>query len=63
MIEGTIAGLSAARSLGYSAADCELRLAAARAQLEALRRGPKREKVRSGIDELMQLGREAGIVA
>ncbi|MEW5865901.1 MAG: NAD(P)/FAD-dependent oxidoreductase [Bacillota bacterium] len=63
MIEGTIAGLSAAWSLGYSAADCELRLAAARAQLEALRRGPKREKVRSGIDELMQLGREAGIVA
>ncbi|MGE5587156.1 MAG: NAD(P)/FAD-dependent oxidoreductase [Clostridia bacterium] len=63
MIEGTIAGLAAARSLGYSAPDVEERLATARAELAALRAGPKGEKVRQGIDRLMRLGKEVGVVA
>ncbi len=62
MIEGTIAGCSAAQSLGYATADVEARLARARAELEALRRGPKGEKARRGIDGLMRLAGEAGVV-
>jgi len=63
MIEGTIAGLAAARSLGHSRPDLEERLATARAELAALRSGPKGEKVRRGIDRLMRLRREVGFVA
>jgi sarcosine oxidase subunit alpha len=63
MIEGTIAGIAAARSLGHSTRDSEEMLATARAQLDALRAGPKGEKVRKGIDRLMRLGREVGVVA
>ncbi len=63
MLEGTIAGLAAARSLGHSTPDFDERLAAARADLAALRGGPKGEKVRRGLDRLMRLGREVGVVA
>ncbi|MDI7245990.1 MAG: FAD-dependent oxidoreductase [Bacillota bacterium] len=63
MIEGTIAGLSAAQSLGHEAPDFEERLATARAELAALRSGPKGQKVRLGIERLMRLGREVGVVA
>lgn len=63
MVQGSIAGLSAARSLGYSPEDWQARLWAARAELEALRRGPKGEKVRRGLARLAQLGMEAGLLA
>jgi len=63
MIEGTLAGLAAARSLGYTRPDVDERLAAARAELAALRAGPKGEKVRRGIERLMRLGKEVGVFA
>ncbi len=59
MIEGVVAGLSAARSLGYETDGFEERLRLAKNELEALRQGPTGQKVRQGIRRLMAL-REGG---
>jgi len=55
MIEGTIAGLSAAESLGYKTDDFEERLSRAKAELRIFRQGPTGQKVRQGIAKLMTL--------
>ena len=54
MIEGTIAGLSAARSLGHVSGDFQQRLGNARVELDVLRQGPTGAKVRQGISKLME---------
>jgi sarcosine oxidase, subunit alpha len=56
MVEGRIAGLSAARKLGYGTADYEANIAAARMELAGLRRGPVSVKVRSGLSKLTAAG-------
>lgn len=55
MIEGTIAGLSAAKSLGYQTDDFEEMLSRAKAELRTFRQGPTGRKVRQGIAKLMAL--------
>ena len=59
MIEGSIAGLSAAKSLGYTTDDSEEKLNRAKIELNALRQGPTGAKVRQGISKLMTLGQGA----
>jgi len=54
MIEGRIAGLCAAASLGYRPPDYEERLEGFWAQLERLRRGPVTEKIRQGLPKAMK---------
>jgi sarcosine oxidase subunit alpha len=49
MVEGQIAGLSAALSLGHGGEAVLEELARAKAQLIALRRGPVGEKIRAGL--------------
>ena len=49
MVEGELAGLCAAKSLGFATQTLEGELADAREQLEALRSGPVGEKIRSGL--------------
>ncbi len=56
MVEGTIAGLSAAANLGYGLADYPDKLAAARLELENLRSGPVGQKIRSGLEKLASAG-------
>lgn len=51
MMEGALAGLHAAYSLGYGQQDYEARRAAIREQLEALRSGPVGEKIRRGLSK------------
>lgn len=55
MIEGEIAGLAAAKSLGYETCDFEERLNRAKAQLEGMRQGPTGLKVRQGLAKLMAI--------
>jgi sarcosine oxidase, subunit alpha len=52
MVEGRIAGLTAARKLGYGTVDYEAKVAAARLELASLRRGPVSGKIRSGLSKL-----------
>ncbi len=56
MVEGSIAGLTAARNLGYGKDSYEDQLAAARRELDSLRRGPVGEKIRSGLKKLSSFG-------
>ncbi len=56
MIEGTVAGLSAAKSLGYVTDNSEEKLNRAKAELEALRQGPTGAKVRQGVAKIMTFG-------
>ncbi|NLS45166.1 MAG: FAD-dependent oxidoreductase [Firmicutes bacterium] len=58
MIEGEIAGLCAAKSLGYEIDDFEDRINRAKTELRVLRQGPTGEKIRQGIASLMQLREE-----
>lgn len=53
MVEGTLAGLYAAKSLGYSAADFAERVAKAERALHDLRKGPVGEKIRRGLSRLL----------
>ncbi len=55
MVEGRIAGLAAARSLGHDR-DVEEKLGEARRELAALRAGPTGEKIRRGLESLRQGG-------
>ncbi len=59
MVEGTIAGLTAAYNLGYGRENYTELVEAARLELDALRRGPAGEKVRSGLEKLYLSGKEA----
>ncbi len=52
MVEGSIAGLTAAFNLGYGRESYAELLAAAKRELEDLRRGPVGEKIRSGLESL-----------
>jgi sarcosine oxidase subunit alpha len=49
MVEGQVAGLSAALSLGLGGEKAQEQLAEAKAQLAALRAGPVGEKIRAGL--------------
>lgn len=49
MVEGRLAGLAAARSLGYARADADRWLEDAQRQLQSLRSGPAGEKIRKGL--------------
>ncbi|NLC77556.1 MAG: FAD-dependent oxidoreductase [Clostridia bacterium] len=52
MVEGRLAGLAAARSLGYGGPEAEAYLEDALRQLHALRSGPAGEKIRRGLEKL-----------
>jgi len=52
MVEGSIAGLTAALNLGYGKESYQENLAAARRELAGLRSGPAGEKIRSGLARL-----------
>ena len=56
MVEGTIAGLTAALNLGYGRDSYDEKIAAAHRELAALRRGPSGEKIRSGLEHLKEVG-------
>ncbi len=56
MVEGSIAGLTAARNFGYGKDSYEDQLAAARRELDSLRSGPVGEKIRSGLKRLSSFG-------
>ncbi len=49
MISGEIAGMSAARSLGFETAEADARLAQLKSDLAAIRSGPTGEKICAGI--------------
>ncbi|MBS3950520.1 MAG: FAD-dependent oxidoreductase, partial [Peptococcaceae bacterium] len=49
MVEGELAGLCAAKSLGVSGAHLTLQITSARSQLEELRSGPVGDKIRAGL--------------
>ena len=59
MVEGTLAGLKAAYNLGYGRDSYGELVKAARLELDALRRGPAGEKIRSGLERLNLAGKEA----
>ncbi|MDU2064452.1 MAG: FAD-dependent oxidoreductase [Sporomusaceae bacterium] len=52
MVEGKVAGLAAAASLGLKQASFTKELAAAKAQLQALRSGPASAKVCAGLEQV-----------
>lgn len=52
MVEGSIAGLTAAFNLGYGRESYEEKITAAESELAALRRGPAGGKIRSGLESL-----------
>ncbi len=52
MVEGTIAGLTAALNLGYGRDSYDQKIAAAHSELAALRKGPTGEKIRTGLQNL-----------
>ncbi len=56
MVEGQIAGLTAAMNLGYGKESYAEKLASARRELDDLRRGPVGEKIRSGMERLKSAG-------
>ncbi len=49
MVEGELAGLAAAKSLGLARVDVDTAMSQAREQLIALRAGPVGEKIRTGL--------------
>lgn len=53
MVEGRLAGLCAAKNLGYSLKDFEALKADYLEQLNALRSGPVGEKIRKGLEQLV----------
>ncbi|OAT79356.1 NAD(P)/FAD-dependent oxidoreductase [Desulfotomaculum copahuensis] len=53
MVEGALAGLHAARGLGYVQPDFESRRAALQQQLHSLRSGPAGEKIRAGLAQVL----------
>lgn len=59
IVEGQIAGLTAAASLGYFTDDCRRKLQEAKEELAGLRRGPTGAKIRSGLALLYQEERRA----
>ncbi len=59
MVEGQMAGLSAAFKLGYGKGSYPEKIAAARAELAGLRRGPVGEKIRLGLSKLQKQGEVA----
>ncbi len=56
MVEGTIAGLTAALNLGYGRDSYDQKIAAAYSELAALRKGPTGEKIRTGLQNLKRTG-------
>ncbi|QNB45042.1 FAD-dependent oxidoreductase [Thermanaerosceptrum fracticalcis] len=58
MMEGALAGLSAARALGYSASDFNSRRANILRELENLRSGPVGEKIRKGLKKVTLIERQ-----
>jgi sarcosine oxidase, subunit alpha len=56
MVEGSVAGLSAAFKLGYGKDSNEEKIALARKELNNLRRGPAGEKIRMGLKKLAEAG-------
>lgn len=58
MVEGRVAGLSAAWKLGYGNG-YKVKMASARRQLDNLRRGPTGEKIRAGLGKLVSAGKVA----
>jgi sarcosine oxidase subunit alpha len=56
MVEGKLAGLSAAASLGYGKDEAEALKQAARGELDELRAGPMGEKIRQGLDKVAAKG-------
>lgn len=59
MVEGQVAGLTAARNLGYGLDDYEEKVAAAQKELANLRRGPVGGKIRAGLAKLYKEGEVA----
>jgi sarcosine oxidase, subunit alpha len=59
LLEGRIAGLTAAGSLGYRKAGFDRQLREAKEELAAFRRGPAGEKIRRGLAELAKAAKEA----
>lgn len=59
MVEGTIAGLTAANNLGYGRESYRDKLATAKLELASLRNGPTGEKIRNGLGRLYQKGEVA----
>ena len=56
MVEGRLAGFSAAASLGYGKGTAEEKQNEARADLTALRSGPMGEKIRAGQKKVAEMG-------
>ena len=54
MLEGIIAGISAAISLGYSSKEAKEELEEVKRELEEFRSGPKYEHIRKGLSKLMR---------
>jgi sarcosine oxidase subunit alpha len=54
MVEGSVAGYSAAFNLGYGKESYEEKIALAREELNDLRRGPAGEKIRIGLHKLAE---------
>ncbi len=59
MVEGQVAGLTAARNLGYGLEDYEEKVTAAQRELDNLRRGPVGGKIRAGLEKLYKEGEVA----
>ena len=56
MVEGRLAGLSAAASLGYGKEEAPELQKAAMAELDELRAGPMGEKIRQGLEKVAAKG-------
>ncbi|WP_280515805.1 NAD(P)/FAD-dependent oxidoreductase [Cuneatibacter sp. NSJ-177] len=54
MVEGRLAGCSAAASLGYSPQEAKIMLQAAREELNELRSGPTGSKIRAGLQKMSE---------
>ena len=55
MVEGRLAGLCAAKNIGFCARDFEAERQDCLGQLDSLRRGPAGEKIRKGLDKIRTL--------
>jgi sarcosine oxidase subunit alpha len=58
MLEGKIAGINAAQSLGYQSSTTNQKREEAQKELEKLRQGPSGEKIRNGLNKIFQKRRE-----
>lgn len=56
MVEGRLAGLAAAESLGYGPEQAEALKRSARQELSELRSGPSGGKIRAGLEKVAQMG-------